>query len=113
MSDEDAITYEQILEMLMESQFWPPDVMRDFQRTQLEQLLRHARANVPFYETRLDCMFREDDSIDWARWDEIPLLTRQDVQNHRKDLLARELPPGHGDWQQGGLDTFFSQPRCS
>jgi phenylacetate-CoA ligase len=110
MSDEDAITYEQILDMLMESQFWPPDVMRDFQRTQLEQLLRHARANVPFYETRLDCMFREDDSIDWQKWDEIPLLTRQDVQNHRKDMLARELPPGHGDWQDHSTSGSTARP---
>ncbi len=29
-----------------------------FQSSQLEQLLRHARANVPFYKTRLDCLFR-------------------------------------------------------
>lgn len=110
MSEEDAITEEQILEMLMESQFWPPDVMRDFQRTQLEQLLRHARANVPFYETRLNCMFRNDDTINWERWDEIPLLTRHDVQEHRKDLLARELPPGHGNWQEYSTSGSTARP---
>jgi phenylacetate-CoA ligase len=96
MSEEDAITYEEILEMLMESQFWPPDVMRDFQHTQLEQLLRHARANVPFYEKRLDCMFRKDDSIDWERWDEIPIVTRENLRDHGGAMKARVLPPGHG-----------------
>ena len=110
MGDDQGVSFEDILEMFMESQHWSPDVMRDFQRSQLEQLLRHARANVPFYEQRLDCMFRRDDSIDWNRWDEIPLLTRADVQENRMALLARALPPGHGGWEEHSTSGSTARP---
>ena len=38
----------QFYDMLLESQYWPAQQLVDYQRSQLEQLLRHARANVPF-----------------------------------------------------------------
>ena len=62
-------------EMLMESQYWPPEQMLEFQRSQLAQLLRHARATVPFYKTRLDPVFKNNGAIDWDRWNEIPIVT--------------------------------------
>jgi phenylacetate-CoA ligase len=96
MSEYDGITYEQILEMLMDSQYWPRADMLAFQRSQLGQLLRHAKANVPFYEKRLDCVFGKDGSINWERWDEIPILTREDLRDHRDAMQARVIPPGHG-----------------
>jgi phenylacetate-CoA ligase len=105
-----SASYEDILEMFMESRYWPPDVMQDFQRSQLEQLLRHARVNVPFYKTRLQCMFRKDDSIDWERWSEIPLLTRADVQACRQDLLARNMPEAHGSWQEFTTSGSTARP---
>lgn len=83
-------------DMLMESQYWSPEDMLDYQRGELEQLLRHARANVPFYEHRLDCVFARDGSIDWDRWHEIPIVRRADMRDHRDQMLARELPVGHG-----------------
>jgi phenylacetate-CoA ligase len=85
-----------IFDMLMESQFWPPETMLAFQRTQLMQLLFHAREHVPFYKTRLDPLFRKNGEIDWSRWHEIPILTRADLRDRRNELLATELPPGHG-----------------
>jgi phenylacetate-CoA ligase len=85
-----------IFDMLMESQFWPPETMLAFQRTQLTQLLFHARENVPFYKTRLNPLFRKNGDIDWSRWHEIPIVTRADLRDRRNELLATELPPGHG-----------------
>ena len=85
-----------IFEMLMESQFWPPEVMLAFQRTQLAQLLHHARENAPFYKTRLDPLFKKNGDIAWERWQEIPVVTRVDLRDRRNELLAAELPPGHG-----------------
>lgn len=87
---------QRIYEMLMESQYWPPAQMLEFQRSQLAQLLRHARATVPFYKTRLDPLFEKNDEINWDRWHEIPIVTRADLRKHRPELLTRELPPGHG-----------------
>jgi len=50
---------QRIHEMLMESQFWPQEQMLEFQRSQLAQLLRHARATVPNDKTCLDPVFRK------------------------------------------------------
>jgi len=87
---------QRIYEMLMESQYWPPEQMREFQRSQLAQLLRHARATVPFYKTRLDPVFKKDGEIDWDRWQDIPILKRHHLVEQRDSMLARRLPPGHG-----------------
>jgi phenylacetate-CoA ligase len=86
----------QIYEMLMESQYWPPEQMLEFQRGQLAQLLRHAKAKVPFYKTRLDCVLKENGDIDWDRWTEIPIVTKADLRDRRDEMLAKSLPPNHG-----------------
>jgi phenylacetate-CoA ligase len=96
MSQTDGVTSKQVFDMLMDSRTWSFAQMLTFQQSQLEQLLRHARANVPFYRTRLDCMFRKGDSIDWHCWNEIPILTRQDVQENNADVVSQQLPAGHG-----------------
>jgi phenylacetate-CoA ligase len=86
----------QIYDMLMESQFWPPETMLEYQRKQLASLLRHAKATVPFYKTRLDPVFRKNGEIDWDRWHEIPIVTRADLRDRRSEMLTTTLPPGHG-----------------
>lgn len=88
---------QQFYEMLMESQYWSHEHMQAYQREQLEQLLRHARQNVPFYENRLDAVFRLDGGVDWDRWEEIPILRRQELLDHREAMLAHSVPPGHGE----------------
>jgi len=86
----------QFYDMLMESQWWPADDLRDYQRSQLGQLLRHAKKNVPFYETRLDAVLKPNGDIDWDRWGEIPIVKRKDMIEYCDAMLAKELPPGHG-----------------
>ena len=86
-------------EMLMESQFWSPSQMQDYQRGQLEQLLRHARKNVPFYEKRLDPVFTASGDINWDRWEEIPILRRSDAIEHKAQMRAPRIPAGHGPVQ--------------
>ena len=87
---------QRIYEMLMESQYWPPATMLAYQRSQLSQLLRHAKATVPFYKTRLDVVFKKNGGIDWDRWNEIPIVTRADLRDRRDEMLTTALPPGHG-----------------
>ena len=86
----------QFYEMLMESQWWSTDQIRGYQRSQLGQLLHHARTNVPFYERRLDAALKPNGDVDWERWLEIPIVTRRDMIVHRDAMQARELPRGHG-----------------
>ena len=87
---------QRIYQMLMESQHWPREQMLTYQRSQLAQLLRHARATVPFYKTRLDVVFKRNGDIDWDRWHEIPIVTRADLRDRREQMLTTALPPGHG-----------------
>lgn len=83
-------------EMLMESQWWSHEELVDYQRSQLEQLLRHAKKNVPFYESRLDSALDEKGNVNWERWTEIPIVRRSDMIQYRDAMQARELPKGHG-----------------
>jgi phenylacetate-CoA ligase len=80
----------------MDSQWWSAEQLRNYQRSQLSQLLRHAKKNVPFYEHRLDAVVKPNGDIDWDRWGEIPIVKRSDMIEHRDAMQARELPPGHG-----------------
>jgi phenylacetate-CoA ligase len=94
---DDAPTLKQrIYQMLLESQFWPPETMQAYRRDQLASLLHHARATVPFYRTRLDPVFMKNGDIDWDRWHEIPIVTRTDLRDRRAEMLASSVPPGHG-----------------
>ena len=92
---------QRIYEMLMESQYWSPEQMLVFQRHQLSQLVRHAKANVPFYKTRLESIFKKNGEIDWNRWREIPIVKRHHLVEQRDSMLATQLPPGHGaTWEE-------------
>lgn len=82
---------QRIYDMLMESQYWPPEQMLVYQRSQLAQLLRHAKATVPFYKTRLDAVFNRNGDIDWDRWHEIPIVTRADLRDRREEMLTNSL----------------------
>ncbi len=87
---------QRIYDMLEDSQYWPEQQMRNFQSHQLAQLLKFSRENVPFYKERLSNALSADGEINWNRWSEIPILTREDLLNHREQMLAPRLPPGHG-----------------
>lgn len=110
MSDGQGYSQQQMFEMLMESQYWSREQMQEYQRSQLEQMLRHAKANVPFYKTRLDCMFRRDGSINWDRWEEIPILTKQDVRDHGMELCALDMPQSHGEVRAHSTSGITSVP---
>jgi phenylacetate-CoA ligase len=88
--------HKKIFEMFMESQYWPADQMLAYQRSQLEQLLRHAKALVPFYQSRLDPLFKSNGDIDWSRWLEVPIVKRHHLIEERDSMLATRLPEGHG-----------------
>lgn len=82
---------------LMESQYWPEEKLHEVQRQQLERLLRHARDHSPFYRDRLDVIFANRGTIDWSRWNEIPILMRQDLADHGAEMVSEALPAGHGE----------------
>src|SRR5262245_17592183 len=83
---------------LRKPQYLQPARLLAYQRGLLEQLVRHARAHVPFYRDtgRLDVLFRRDDTIDWERWSEVPLLKQSDVQRAGAALRSTVDKPEHG-----------------
>lgn len=101
MTASHSVTSQHFYNLLMEGQHWSPEKMLAHQRTQLEALLRHAKSAVPFYETRLDILFRDDGSIDWKRWLDLPILSRKDVQAAGDELFATTMPAACG-----GYSTF-------
>jgi len=92
MNDRLRATYESFIE----SAYWPPEKRTEARRPALERMLRHARQHVPFYSSRLDVLFTQPDRVDWTRWDEIPILTREDVLQDGRAMLSEAPPPGHG-----------------
>lgn len=73
----------------MESTQWlSADELQARQSRQLRALLAHARRHCPFYCERLP--------EDLARWGEIPLLTRADLQAQSDTIRATVYPRVHG-----------------
>ncbi|MEO8882955.1 MAG: hypothetical protein ABI377_06015 [Devosia sp.] len=95
MTAESQALQRRYFEMLMGSQFWSSETMIAHQRTQLGHLLRHARTQVPFYEHRLDKVFRSNGDIDFDRWLDIPIVRRPDLIAYREAMQPKAMPPGH------------------
>jgi len=100
----------QFYEMLDESQWWPPSRMTEWQQGLLRPLLNHARATTPFYRFRLEKLFRSNGAIDWARWSEIPILTRSDVSRHFASLLSRAPVEQHGPFSDVSTSGSTGHP---
>jgi len=87
-----------LLYQFEQTQWWPAERLLEYQLRQIQQLLRHAAATVPFYRARL-----AEAGIDPARgltldaFRALPLLTRRDIQSagtalHSDGSLAAYLP---------------------
>lgn len=73
----------------MESTQWlSGEALRERQERQLGALLDHARRHSSFYRERLP--------NDLARWHEMPLLTRADLQTQADAIRASVYPRAHG-----------------
>ena len=85
-----------IFEMLQASQYWTNGQLAAFQDQQLSQLLSFANNNVPFYKNRLEHALTPHGTVNWRRWRDIPILTRDDLHDRRETMLPVNIPQGHG-----------------
>jgi phenylacetate-CoA ligase len=85
-----------LFDLAMRSQYWPMDQLVAYQRTLLAKLVDHARRTVPFYKGRLDAIMTRVGRIDWARWGDIPIISRQDLIEGFEALQSLRHPPEHG-----------------
>ncbi len=103
---------QRFFETLLSTQFQSPEQRLQYQRRLLERLVRHARATVPYYRDsgRLDILFAKDDRIDWARWGEIPILTRSEAQANSDALYAESMPADCGEIRTGLTSGSTGKP---
>ena len=86
-----------LLFQLEQSQWWPPERLRDAQFRQANSLLDHAFASVPYYTKRLtEAGYSPDTPLNEETWLNVPLLQREDIQQAGNELHSRALPKGHG-----------------
>lgn len=86
-----------LLFQLEQSQWWPAEMLRRHQFRQLALVLGHAHRTVPFYRKRLDAFgWVPSRDISPDQWQELPLLTRREVQDAGDALQSRALPAVHG-----------------
>jgi len=79
-----------LLRRLRESQFWSRERIRQYQLDKLLQLLRHAYAQVPFYERALQsCGARPEDIRSLEDFQRLPVLTKELIRENFDDLVAR------------------------
>jgi phenylacetate-CoA ligase len=91
----------QMKRSLLESERWSSDQLLDHQWREVRALLEHAWANVPYYRNNLGA--EPGDIRDWRDFRRLPTLSKQDLQEHGEELLARNIsPPGRGYTTTGG-----------
>ena len=85
-------------DQLLRTQFLASDRMLAYQAKLTEDIVRHARAHVPYYRDtgRLDMLFNRDGEIDWSRWEDIPVLTRAEAQKNAQALYSEFIPEACG-----------------
>lgn len=96
-------------QQLDQSQWWPPHEIEERQRQQLSALLQHAWRTVPWYRERLGEIGRGG-AITPARWQRIPLLTKQDIRRHGAHLESRRIPEEHGRTHRSKTSGSTGEP---
>lgn len=80
---------------LEQSQWWSEEKIRKHQFIQINSLLRHCVAHVPYYQALLG-KSKFPAGINEEQWHNIPVLTRDKVQQAGNKLRTTVLPSSHG-----------------
>ena len=88
-----------LLKQLEYSQWFPPDELRDYQLGQLQVLLRHARATIPYYASSFAGL--DFDDLNWNKFASLPRLGRPELQERFAALRSRATPASHGKPAEG------------
>ncbi len=86
-----------LLWQLDQSQWWPPERLREHQLRQIRALVEHAVVNVPYYREALQktgiASAAELDEASFRRW---PILRKSDIRANEAALRASSYPKTHG-----------------
>ena len=78
------------------SQWYRPEQLQELQFRQLDALLRHAHATVPYYRERWSGIYDPGVPLTLERFSRLPVLTRRALQNEFEALKSASPPPEHG-----------------
>ncbi len=80
------------------TQWWQPEKLHTSQFDQLNNVMKHAWQEVPFYKGRFQAagINPETTKIDQNIFSKIPLLTRQEIQAAGDSMIAKTIPKEHG-----------------
>ncbi|HEX5779743.1 MAG TPA: hypothetical protein VFY21_12960, partial [Xanthobacteraceae bacterium] len=88
--------FEQYLRSMEEIERLPLAVLSRYQERLVQDLVRFAHAQVPFYRDRLARLFVGHGIVDLSRWTEIPILERAEVVEHAAAMRAKAVPDERG-----------------
>jgi phenylacetate-CoA ligase len=91
-----------LLEQIEHAQWLPPDALRERQLRQLDGLLKHAHATVPFYKAHWGSAYDAAQPLTPERLDALPAITRRELQSRSADLRSTAPPPEHGPTGEAG-----------
>jgi phenylacetate-coenzyme A ligase PaaK-like adenylate-forming protein len=88
--------FDRYLAVLGQTEWAPRAQLLRYQRGMLERIVRHAHECVKFYRDRLAGLFTPSGEIDFARWSDLPIVSRQDVELHAQGMRTPQLPDIYG-----------------
>jgi phenylacetate-CoA ligase len=101
---------QEFITRLQRTQWLSPDELARYQKPLIERLVRHAAEQTEFYANRLKPLIEEGGAVALSRWQEIPILTRQEVLENAAAMKARAVPPETGGIVVGRSSGTTNQP---
>lgn len=84
-----GIKYDAILRSLNQSQFFPPEQIREHQWHSIKAIIDFAYNNNTFYRNHFDDMnIHPQDINSWDDFSNLPLLTKDDIRNNPDKLIS-------------------------
>lgn len=90
------VVFEQFLKALGRTERMPLRDLARYQEHLLIRLVLHASENLPYYRRRLDPVFTADGGVDLSRWNDVPILTRDEAIAHGAEMRVPALSAQYG-----------------
>lgn len=86
-----------ILQQLEQSQWWSGKQHEELQFKQLSILIHYASENIPYYRERIKAAgIKKGEPVTPEQWQQLPILTRNEVQEAGPELFSQNVPKEHG-----------------
>ena len=90
------------LRALEESQWWPPERLRELQQKKLRFLLRHAWDKCSFYRARIEQAGVQPDDVALEELSKLPTTTKADIRANAAAMIDPTVKGGLHSYSTGG-----------